>query len=157
MLNLVLLTQSGKLAHRKSKMPRGVWEYCSLGTDTCMGVCLCVCLISFLYSFPIHSRKVQVTGAELQCHPADIFPGRHHRTIPHRPVASRLPWTLSFLYERQSHTGTYYSGNKNSTILAIDLNRSQPYHTIHDNRVAKWEEAEVFPHFVFPFQNCFKQ
>lgn len=116
-VELKLFDTNRKVGTSTVKDPSGCLEMLLTWCWRLLG-CVCVCLILFLYSFLIHSRKVQVTGQEFQCHPADIFPGRHHRAIPHRPVASGLPWTLPLLYERQSHTGTYHSENTLSWLWA---------------------------------------
>ncbi len=131
-------------------------EFCSISVDICMDVWVCVCASSYLFILS-QSRKIQVTGSEFQCHPADIFPGCHHRAIPHWPVASGLPWTLSFLYERQSHTGT----STGKTLSWICAWISVGHVISHNDRVATMEELLVlvicFSCSVFSFQNSFKQ
>lgn len=105
---LILFTQSGVLGHHVPGDAPGclrillTWCWC-LHALVCVHVDIVVSFL-FLLSFP-HSRKVQVTGAEFLCHQADIFPGRYHGSVPHRPVAPGLPRTLPLLYERQSYTG----------------------------------------------------
>lgn len=106
---LILFTQSGDLGHHVPVDASGclrillTWCWC-LHALVCVHVDIVVSFL-FLLSFP-HSGKVQVTGAEFLCHQADIFPGRYHGSVPHRPVAPGLPRTLPLLYERQSYTGT---------------------------------------------------
>lgn len=120
----------------------------------CMSVCV-PHLISLF--FPNSQQK----GPSYRCG-APVPSGGHLPWTPsqdHTSPASGLETPMDPIlpvWKTKPHRYIIFR-EKNSTILAIDLNRGRPYHTIHDNRVAKWEEPEVFPHFVFPFQNCFKQ
>lgn len=63
MLNLFSFTQSGKLAHRMSKMPQGTLEYCSLSTHACMSVRVCLILFLYFAQFTAERSKLQVRSS----------------------------------------------------------------------------------------------
>lgn len=83
--------------------------------------CLCVCVFRSDPCIIIRpppsniSWTVQTAGA--QFHLADVFTGRYYRAVPYRPVASRFPWILSLLHERQSHTGNCKQSYKVYTVI----------------------------------------